>query len=443
MYATNNYGEFMEKPIFCGESLSGISTVLPDKNNSGRPFEGCGVAITGSSCYNLSLMDKEERQSLLKKIYSPSGLNCSVGRLSIGSSDYSAEIYTYDDVKDDIALEHFSIDRDKEYIIPIIKEILEIKPDLKLLASPWSPPGWMKTGGSLGGGHMREKYLDCYAEYLIKYIKAYRSEGIKLYAITPQNETASSQNGKMPACIWHPDIEAKFVGILKKKIDENNINIKIWIYDHDYLGVPRVDWCLSEYPNLKNECDGMAFHYYGGSIEQTALLRKKYPNLELHFTEGGPRLFENYGTDWCKWTTMVIRAMRLGYSSFTGWNLMLDETGGPNVGPFFCGGLVTRNSIDGSLSYSGQYKAFRHFAMVSPEAEIYPLKFDRSDKPMFGFPNHSHYYTEGVMLEEEGKTMLILSNPSEEKEQLQYFYKNRWWYIEMLPNTAVSIVFEE
>lgn len=444
MYTTNEYGEYYSKPVNYGVSLWDVSIATKTENTVNTDFIGFGAAITGSSCYNLSLMESSERHTFLKKIYSEEGLNLKIGRLTIGSSDYSAEIYTYDDIENDISLEHFSIERDKNYIIPIIKEILQINPHLTLFASPWSPPAWMKTGGSVGGGYMREKYLECYANYILKYIKAYEAEGIKISAITPQNEPEAGQNGFMPACIWHPDIEAKFISTLRKKFNENNIDTKIWCYDHNFLGANRVAWCLKEYPALKDECDGIAFHYYHGTIEQTAFIKEKYPNLRLHFTEGGPRLYDNYATDWCKWTLMMIKALNNGYSSFTGWNLMLDETGGPNVGPFFCGGLITRNSISGELSYSGQYKAFRHFKSITPSSKIYPLHFKRGELNMFSFDRTGKLYTDGCLVENaSGNTEIILVNPSTEKEQIQYYHCDKWWYIEMLPNTAATIVFED
>lgn len=443
IYTTNDYGEFILSPLHDGTSLAGITTIKKEENGAHTGFLGFGTAITGSSCYNLSLMEPAEREALLKKVYSGDGLHFRIGRLTVGASDYSAELYTYDDVNGDVALEHFSIERDRKYIIPIIKEILTVNPDLVLFASPWSPPGWMKTGGSMGGGYMREKYLDCYAEYFVKYILAYEAEGIRIHAVTPQNEPETQQNGSMPACIWHPELEAKFIRILSGKFKENGIDTKIWCYDHNFSGAERVAWCLKEYPEMQRECSGIAFHYYEGSIEQTEFLKKEYPQLQLHFTEGGPRLYDHYDTDWCKWSLMMIKALCSGYSSFTGWNLMLDETGGPNVGPFFCGGLVTRNKINGTLSCSGQYKAFRHFSGITPESRIYPLRFERPETRMSLFERKCALHTEGCLVENAaGHTELILVNPSDEKEQLQFFCHDRWWYIEMLPNTAATVVLE-
>ena len=444
IYTTNEYGEFVSKPLTNGLPIPAITTIKEAETATPTEFLGFGVAITGSSCYNLSKMDPEERRNLLKQIYTKEGLNLQVGRISIGASDYSAEIYTYDDVDNDISLEHFSIEKDKEYTIPIIKEILEINPRVTLFASPWSPPAWMKTGGSIGGGFMRDKYLECYAEYFVKFIKAYEAEGIKISAVTPQNEPEAPQD-KMPACYWHPETEIKFINILKSKFRENNIETDIWMYDHNFDGVNRVDWCLENYPDLQEKCSGVAFHYYIGSIESTAFLKEKYPNIKLHFTEGGPRLFDNYSTDWCKWGLMVIRALNCGYSSFTGWNLMLDQSGGPNVGPFFCAGLVTRNSASGELSFSGQSKAFRHFSAINSTQTISPLKMCRTHTMnMGGFPEVNYFLTEGCIAKDiDGKTYLYLVNPSKEKEQLQYMHDGKWWYIEMLPNTLATIVFDD
>lgn len=179
-------------------------------------------------------MSEENRDKLLCDIYGIDGLNLSVGRLSIGSSDYSADVYSYCDKENDIELESFSIERDKEYIIPMIKEILKHNPNMKLFASPWSPPGWMKTEGSMCGGYMKWEYIDCYADYIIKYLQAYKEEGIEISAITPQNEPETQQVGHMPACIWHPDFEVKFVEVLRKKMTALGMDTEIWLFDHNF-----------------------------------------------------------------------------------------------------------------------------------------------------------------------------------------------------------------
>lgn len=434
-----------EREIFASQYVPG-AVALQVSDQSYRGFDGFGVAITPSSCYELNLIDPSERKELLQRIYSKDGVGLSVGRICVASSDYSPEIYSYDDYPFDTSLEHFSIERDEKYIIPMIKEILEINPDIYLFASPWSPPGWMKTGGSMCGGYMREQYVDCYADYMIKFIKAYAEHGIKVSAITPQNETNTQQNGEMPACIWHPEIEARFIQLLRQKIQEENLDVKIWMYDHNFNDTERVLWSLENCKGLSEACDGVAFHYYAGSIEQTKAVKEAFPNLELHFTEGGPRLTDHYDTDWCKWGLMMIKTLKAGYRSFTGWNLMLDETGGPNIGPFLgmCGGLVTRDSRNGELTYSGQYKAFSHIApYITSNSQIYPISTSNTyHLNMSSYPNYPREI-EGVLIDNrDGKKIAVIINPNSHGCQTQMKIDGKLWYMELYADSISTIEIE-
>ncbi len=432
------------RPIFPATKMAGAILLEAEKEPLMRPFSGFGVAITGASCYNLSLMEKEERTAFLKSIYSSEGLGLTIGRLSLGSSDYSAELYSYDDVEGDVELKHFSVERDEAYIIPMIKEILAINPDLKLFASPWSPPGWMKTGGNMCGGYMREEYLECYAEYYLKFLLEYEKRGIHISALTPQNEPETQQSGTMPACQWHPDLEAKFIAILRRKLDEAGLKVDIWMHDHSFVYWTRVQWLLNTYPDLQKQCKGVAFHYYNHGIEDTAQLQKAYPQMEYHFTEAGPRLYDHYDSDWCKWVTMMAKTMNCGYSTFTGWNLMLDETGGPNIGPFFCGGLVTRNTVDGSLSYSGQYKAFTHVSrFVRPDAKVYPVAVTNNAEMIHQYPKVGEPLAASFVENADGSRVLILANHNDIKRQTQICVDGQWWYIELLPDMVSTVVFEK
>ena len=407
-------------------------------------FLGFGVALTGSSCYEMSRMEPEARQAFIRQMYTTEGANMSVARVSIGACDYSAEIYSYDDVENDVELKHFSIDRDRRYIIPMIQEILAVRPDLHILASPWSPPYWMKTGGNMCGGAMRECFVDCYAEYVIKFIKAYEACGIHISAITPQNEPNTHQRGQMPACIWHPEIEAKYINVLHQKLRENGLNMKIWMYDHDFQDVNRVIWMLKNCGGLKEKVDGAAFHYYSGAIEETRKLKRLHPDLELHFTEAGPRLYDHYADDWCKWGVMITKALKCGYSSFTGWNLLLNEMGGPNIGPHPCAGLATQHSVTKELSYSGQYKAFSHIApYITPESKIYTLSVgEEYDLPMSKYPKFNRPLEGFAIDNNDGKWTIVLINPDEEKHQGQVCLNGQWWYAE-LPAGSISTIFIE
>jgi len=437
---TDKNHEFLKLDVFPSKNII-RSANLEISENHIEGFGGFGVAVTESSCYQLMLMHKKERTKFLESIYSKRGLNLSVARLSIGASDYSARVYTYDDVPFDTELKHFSIDKDKDYIIPVLKEILKIRPDIYLFASPWSPPGWMKTGGEICGGYMRSEFVDCYANYFIKYIKAYADEGIKISAVTPQNEPNTQQNGYMPACIWHPEIEAEFIKALKNKLKENNLDTKIWMFDHNFADANRVLWLLDNDKKLKDSTDGIAFHYYSGSIDETFEIQEKYPDIKLNFTEGGPRLYDNYDCDFCKWGIMISKVLNGGYNSFTGWNLMLNELGGPNIGPFFCGGLATRNSVTGELNYSGQYKAFKHIVpYIESTSKIYAITQNKKHgRTMSGYPNHSEPIY-GFLIKNANQTVLVLINPDGEKRQTQINIDNTNYYIELSPESISTVI---
>ncbi len=443
-YTTNDSGVMRAEPVFTAGSECGAAQhIIIDKTPS-NVCKGFGVALTGASCYELARMEPAARKKLLTDIYGKDGLNLSVARLAIGSCDYSAEIYTYDDVPGDIELKHFSIERDRAYILPMIKEILEIRPDLKFFASPWSPPGWMKTGGFICGGYMRTKYIDVFADYIIKYLEAYEKEGIHISALTPQNEPDVDQYGKFPACIWNPDQEAKYIFTLSDKLKAKGMDVDIWFHDHNFNGWRRVNWMLEEYPKLTECCSSAAFHYYNGCIEMIDRIKEEHPEIRFQFTEGGPRLKDCFADDWCKWGTMMAKALNHGCETFTGWNLMLDEEGRPNVGHCYCAGLVTLNSVTEELSYSGQYRAFNHFAhFIQNGAEIYRSRVANDGWEVFDFRNMQFETTSCAAKNPDGSLVVQVINPNSEKRQCQIFYDNSWWYFDVMENSVSTVVFRD
>lgn len=443
-YTTNDFGFLRPEPVFSAGSECGAAQEIVAEKTPFNVCKGFGVALTGASCYMLAQMEKGERRKLLESIYGKDGLNLSVARLAIGSCDYSAEIYTYDDCPGDTELKHFSIERDRDYILPMIKEILEIRPDLYIFASPWSPPGWMKTGGFICGGYMRTKYIDVFADYVIKYLKAYDAEGIHISAVTPQNEPDVDQYGKFPACIWNPDQEAQYIFSLSEKLKKENMDVDIWFHDHNFNGWRRVNWMLEEYPKLTECCSSAAFHYYNGCIEMIDRIKKEHPEIRFQFTEGGPRLKDCFDTDWCKWSAMMVKALNHGCETFTGWNLMLDEEGRPNVGHCYCAGLVKMNRSTKELSYSGQYRAFSHLAHFTQNgAKIYRSAPSNEGWEMGAFRDMKFETVSCVAQNPDGSRIIHVVNPNDEKHQYQYFYEGKWWYFDVMENSVATVVFEK
>jgi glucosylceramidase len=325
---------------------------------------GFGAAFTEASCYLFHKMSAEDRQTLLSDLFSSKGLGLSVARTCIGASDYSTKVYSFDDSPEpDPELKNFTIEHDRETILPTLREARKVNPDLFLFSSPWSPPGWMKAGGSMLGGSMRKKYYAPYAEYFVKFLQGYASEGVKIDAITVQNEVDTDQDGRMPAALWGQEYEIEFVkGHLGPALERTSLDTKIWILDHNYNLCGRAMNSLSD-PLVFKYVDGVAWHGYVGGPDAMTKVHDAFPTKGAYWTEGGPDITSpDYATDWSKWGHLYTDILRNWAQCIVGWNLLLDEKGRPNIGPFPCGGVVTVDSQSGQLSRSGQYWAFAHFS---------------------------------------------------------------------------------
>ncbi len=220
----------------------------------------------------------------------------------------------------------------------------------------------MKTYGSMLGGWMTSKYLEPYSRYFARFLDAYKAAGIDINAVTSQNELETDQSGHMPAAYWTPEIEADFIrdhlGPLLKK---SNSKTQIWLLDHNYNLWKRVQWQMRD-PELRKYVSGVAWHGYLGTPDQMSRLHEVEPALPFFWTEGGPDISDSkYAYDWTRWGVTFTSALKNWCRSIITWNLMLDEEGKPNIGPFSCGGLVTLRA-NRDLEYSGQYWALRHLS---------------------------------------------------------------------------------
>lgn len=323
---------------------------------------GFGAAFTDAACYMFNQLTPGAREHLFHELFHPSEMRLSVCRTCIGSSDYSTKAYTYDEGEPDPELKRFSIEHDRQYILPMLREARKVNRDLFLFSSPWSPPGWMKAGGSMLGGSMRRRYLPVYAEYFVKFLKAYADEGVPIQAVTPQNEVDTDQDARMPACIWPQEYEIEFVRMLGPALEKNGLNTRIWVLDHNYNLWGRAVAELDD-PILRKYCNAIAWHGYAGDPEMMDKAHQAHPDAEMHWTEGGSDYTDpHYLDDWAKWGQTFTGVLRNWCRSITGWNLALDEQGRPNIGPFPCGGVVTIHSKTREITRSGQYWAFAHFS---------------------------------------------------------------------------------
>ena len=327
---------------------------------------GFGGAFTDSSCYLLNQMEPEARQKLLAELVGPDGLRLSVGRTCIGSSDYARDAYSFDDGADpDPELKRFSIAHDRDYILPMLRAAQSANPEMFYFSAPWSPPGWMKAGGSLLGGSMRKHYFASYAEYFVKFLEAYQAEGIKIRAVTTQNEVDTDQDGRMPAALWGQEYEAGFIKeFLGPALERASLDTKIWLLDHNYDLWGRVLDELRD-PAVFKYVDGVAWHPYVGTPDAMTRVHDAFPSKHAYWTEGGPDISHpDYATDWTKWSSTFAQILKNWTRCIVSWNLVLDEKGSPNIGPFACGGVVTVDSKSREITRSGQYWAFAHYSKV-------------------------------------------------------------------------------
>ena len=336
--------------------------------NPGIKFQeilGFGGAFTDAACYMFNQLAPEAREKLFHEYFHPSEMGLNVGRVCVGSSDYSTKLYSYDDGEADLDLARFSIEHDREYILPMLREARRVNPDLFLFSSPWSPPGWMKFNKSMLGGSMRNHYFPIYAKYYLKFLQAYAAEGVQVQALTSQNEVDTDQDGRMPACLWGQEYEIQFVrDHLGPLLESSGQSTKIWILDHNYNLWGRVMDSLED-ERFRKYVTGVAWHGYYGKPEMMSKVHSAFPETEMHWTEGGPDYTDpGYLTDWCKWAGIFSAALQNWCRSITAWNLALDEHGLPNIGPFPCGGVVTINSLSKEVTRSGEYWALAHYARV-------------------------------------------------------------------------------
>ncbi len=326
-------------------------TIDIDESQTFQSIDGFGYTLTGGSAMLINRMEPTAKAALLKELFSTEGNSIGVSylRVSIGASDLDDRVFSYNDLPEgqtDLNLEKFSLDPDRTHLIPVLKQILAINPNIKILGSPWSPPTWMKTNNSSKGGSLKPEYYDTYAHYFVKYLQGMKAEGIRIDAITIQNEPLHPGNN--PSLLMLPQDQATFIKTsLGPAFRKANIDTKIFLYDHN---ADRPDYPISilNDPEAKKYVDGSAFHLYAGPIEALTQVHDAHPDKHVYFTEqwiGAPgKLKEDLA-----WhvKTLMIGATRNWARTVLEWNLAADPKQEPHTigGCTQCLGALT---IDGN-----------------------------------------------------------------------------------------------
>ncbi len=339
-------GELAFRPAEAAPAES-QAVIEVDEKQTFQTIDGFGYCLTGGSAQLLHQMTQAARADLLRELFGTEGASIGVSylRLSIGASDLDERVFSYDDLpagQTDPLLARFSLAPDRAHLLPVLKEILAINPDLKLLGSPWSPPAWMKTNGETKGGSLRPEFYAAYAQYFVKYLQQMRAEGVRLDAITVQNEPLHPGNN--PSLLMLPEQQAEFIKKhLGPALRAAKLDTKIILYDHN---ADRPDYPISilNDKEARQYVDGSAFHLYAGPIEALSQVHDAHPDKHVYFTEqwiGAPGKF---GPDLAWHTkTLIIGATRNWSRTVLEWNLAADPQQNPHTpgGCTECLGAIT------------------------------------------------------------------------------------------------------
>lgn len=341
---------FAAKPeaLDFSEPDTDLPTIEIDASQHYQVMEGFGFSLTGGSALLISRLPTATRQALLRELFLPdeNGIGVSFLRLSLGASDLSERSFTYADRpadQPDFELVHFDIEAGDQELIPLLQEILAINPALKLMATPWSAPAWMKTNQALVGGRLKADCYPVYADYFVRYLQAMRARGIVIHAITPQNEPQNFKND--PSMVMEAGEQARFIKAhLGPALRQAGLGeVEIFCWDHN-CDAPEYPLAVMADPAARRYLSGSAWHLYAGDITALSKVRQAYPELKVYFTEQWVGSDGEFGGD-LLWhmRNVLIGACQNGSQVVLEWNLASDPDCCPHTpgGEARCVGALT------------------------------------------------------------------------------------------------------
>lgn len=417
-------------------------SVFVDPDKTFQTFLGIGAALTDASAETFAKMSAGKQQEILQAFFNKEeGIGYTLARTNINSCDFSSGSYTYVNEGDSL-LKSFSINHDKEYRIPFIKRaIAAAGGKLTLYASPWSPPAFMKTNNEmLHGGKLKNEFAQSWANYYVKFINAYEKEGIPVWGITIQNEPMASQ--RWESCIYTAEEERDFLkNYLGPTLYKNGMaNKKIIVWDHNRDLMNQRASVIFGDPEAARYAWGMGFHWYenwsGGQpmFDNVGQVNKAYPDKKLLFTEGCAEKFESGRyQSWAngeRYGRSMINDFNNGTVGWTDWNILLDETGGPNHVGNFCFAPVHANTKTDEIIYTPSYYYIGHFSkFIRPGAKRISSSASRSQLLTTAFKNI------------DGQVVVIVMNQSDIKTNFNLWINGTAAEITALPHSIATLVF--
>ena len=416
--------------------------VFVDPRRTFQTFLGIGGALTDASAETFAKLPESRQQELLEAYYdNDKGIGYTLARTNINSCDFSSESYTYVD-EGDGELESFSIAHDLRFKIPLIRRAMAASGNrLRLFASPWSPPAFMKDNNDmLHGGKLRPEYFRSWALYYTKFIKSYRNEGVPVWGITIQNEPMATQIWE--SCIYQAEDERDFLknhlGPVMAQEGLSDVNIIVWDHNRDLI-IQRAQTIFDD-PDAAKYAWGIGFHWYedwsGGEqmYGNVALVSRLYPDKHILFTEGTPARFDPAGyTRWSlgeAYGRSMINDFNSGTEGWTDWNILLDEQGGPNHVGNFCFAPIHADTRTGELIYTNSYYYIGHFSkFIRPGA-----------RRILASPSRSMLLTT-AFVNQDGTVAVVVMNPTPRGGQYHLVVGSSSVEISSLPHSIQTVVF--
>ena len=399
-------------PLSFQAEIPDLPSVMVDSRHRFQTIEGFGGCFTEAAADTFYKLPAQVRAEILKAYFDLStGNGYTLCRTHINSCDFSLGNYAYAETPGDVELKHFSIDHDRRQLIPMIKEAARVAGQpLNLIASPWSPPAWMKTNGQMNqGGKLKPEYRAAWANYYVRYVQEYQKEGLPIWGLSVQNEPAAVQT--WDSCIYTAEEERDFVrDHLGPTLEQAGLSgsIKLLIWDHNRDLLYERARVVYDDPQAARYVWGAAFHWYvGDNFENVQLTHAAYPDKHLLFTEGcvegGPHLGEwevgeRYGHS-------VLQDLSHWTAGWVDWNLLLDTRGGPNHKGNFCSAPLMADVDKGTLHYQNSYyylgqvtrfvrpgaqrllsaatlDQLETVAFLNPDGQIAVVVMNRTEKPV-------------------------------------------------------------
>lgn len=401
-----------------GTAANSYQNIDVDSTQKFQTVDGFGYTLTQASAFVINQMGTSQRTTLLNELFGNSETSISISylRIAIGASDLSSSVYSYDDIASgttDVPLANFSLANDLTDVIPLLKQILAINPSIKILATPWSAPLWMKTNTNSVGGSLLPAYYDVYANYFVKYIQAMKAQGITIDAITPQNEPLNPQNN--PSMSMSSTEQRDFIkNNLGPAFANASLATKIIVYDHN-LDVTSYSLDILNDATARSFVDGSAFHLYGGLISNMSIIHNAYPQKNVYFTEQWTSATGSFSGD-LRWhlKNVVIGSMQNWSKVALDWNLANDAS----YGPYTSGGC---NTCLGALTISGNNVTRNVAYYIIAHAS----KFIPAGSVRIASSNPGNVQT-ACFLRPDGKKVLLVVNDDNAGQAFNIKFNNKW-----------------